>query len=97
MIQRYEFDGEVKSIQTLNNEFNDKCFIYATLKGEVGVKDIRSKTPAITYNIGKERGLISSMILSKFNNQPVESAVISTLNGYCLIYDIRSNVLSNIF
>ena len=86
----------MKAIQTLNNEHNDKCFIYVTLKGEIGVKDIRSKMPAITYNIGKERGLISSMILSKFSGG-TESAVISTLNGYCLIYDIRSNVLSNIF
>ena len=62
-LQSYQVDGEVKAIETFKNEFNDKCFMYVTLKGEIGLKDIRSKTAALTLNIGKERGLISSLIL----------------------------------
>lgn len=87
--------GEIRCLESFRNE-NDKCFLYATSKGEIGVRDIRSKSIALCNNIGKERGLISSMVLAPgFSTNSQSTAVISTLNGYCLMYDLRCNLLSH--
>ena len=62
-MRRYNVNGEVSQIQTFKNE--EKCFIYVTNKGEIGVEDIRCKSSALKFNAGQERGIVSSMILQK--------------------------------
>ncbi|KRX03780.1 WD40-repeat-containing domain [Pseudocohnilembus persalinus] len=92
-VQRYRVDGEIKAIETFKNDLQDKCFMYCTSKGEIGIKDIRQKSNAATYSIGPERGLISSLLLRPYSGTGM-SAIIGTLNGYCLTYDIRCNMVS---
>lgn len=60
---RYQVNGEVKKIENFKQE-NEKCFIYITHKGELGIEDLRSKNPALKLNCGMERGSISSMKIS---------------------------------
>ena len=62
-LQTFNVEGEVNKIDTFKNELNENCFIYTTSNGLIGIKDIRSKSSALTYNIGKERGIISSLIM----------------------------------
>ena len=56
-------NGEVKKIENLKQE-PEKLFIYATSKGEIGIEDLRSKSPAMKFNCGMERGGISSLTMS---------------------------------
>lgn len=58
--------------------------MYCTSKGEIGIKDIRQKQSAAHYNIGPERGLISSLLIRQQSGVG-SSAIIGTLNGYCLV------------
>lgn len=87
-------NSEIKKIESLSSDLNELTFVYVTSMGDIVVEDIRSKNPAIKFQVGKERGLVSSMIV-KPGNSP--STVISTLNGYSLVYELRSNLISNVF
>lgn len=37
------------------------------------------------------------MVLKPLSYTTISSAIIGTLNGYCLVYDIRCNMLSKLF
>ncbi|EDK32081.2 WD domain, G-beta repeat protein (macronuclear) [Tetrahymena thermophila SB210] len=90
-LQTIYCQGEIRCLESF-----EKCFLYATSKGEIGVRDIRTNSVALCNNIGKERGLISSMVLaSGFQSEQNSTVAIGTLNGYCLLYDIRCNLLSH--
>ena len=82
-------NGEVRHIETIS----ESVFVYVTSSGHIVVEDIRSQRSPANFSVGKERGLVSSMV----QRNSTQSTCISTLNGYCLVYDIRCNLISNVF
>jgi len=92
---RWEVDGEIKAIQPLilGGNLREKSFIYVTHKGELGIQDIREKGPSVKFNLGKERGMISTMIASAMDY----TVVIGTQRGHVLLYDIRTNLLTSMY
>lgn len=46
----------------MNPEFSEAVFVYVTSLGDIVVEDIRSRSQAMTFSVGKERGLVTSMI-----------------------------------
>lgn len=65
-VARWEVDGEIKAVQPLilGGNLREKSFIYVTHKGELGIQDIREKNLSVKFNLGKERGMISTMLAS---------------------------------
>jgi phosphoinositide-3-kinase regulatory subunit 4 len=86
-------NSEIKKIESMSNDMSEAIFVYVTSMGEIVVEDIRSRSPAIQFSVGKERGLVTSMI-QRSNSL---STCISTMNGYCVVYDLRCNLISNVF
>ena len=67
-LRSYVVNGEVKKIETLRKESDsENSFIYVTHKGEIGVEDIRCKSSAMRFDIGRERGIVSTMTVSEKN------------------------------
>ena len=64
--RRFNVNGEVKSLQPLylGSQNKEKCFLYVTHKGELGIQDINDKNPSMKFDLGKERGMISTMLMS---------------------------------
>ena len=60
---QYDVTGEVKKIDNLRLD-DERCFIYVTSKGEIGVQDFRSKDPALRFSCGMERGTITTMLMA---------------------------------
>ena len=60
---QYEVVGEVRKIENLRMD-DERCFIYVTSKGEIGVQDFRSKDATLRFNCGRERGTISTMLVA---------------------------------
>jgi hypothetical protein len=54
--------GEVRKIESLRNELNEAVFVYVTSSGHIVVEDIRSPKNASHFSVGKERGLVSTMV-----------------------------------
>jgi phosphoinositide-3-kinase regulatory subunit 4 len=66
--------------------------MYVTEKGTLTIEDPRSRS-ALRFNIGRQRGLVSSMV--QMPNQ--YTTLIGTINGYLILYDIRSTLIVNLF
>lgn len=64
--------------------------MYVTEKGTLTLEDIRCKNGQ-RFNIGRQRGLVSSMVHDNY------TTLIGTINGYLMIYDIRSTMIVNLF
>ncbi|CAD8127528.1 unnamed protein product [Paramecium sonneborni] len=78
-------DSEIRKIVDQEN-----TFMYVTEKGTLKIEDIRSRNGQ-SFNIGRQRGLVSSMVHD--NN----TTLIGTINGYLILYDIRSTMIVNLF
>lgn len=63
LVGQYEVAGEVKKIENLRLD-DERCFIYVTSKGEIGVQDFRNKESTLRFNCGMERGAISTMLVA---------------------------------
>jgi len=57
---------EIISLATLGKD--SSSFIYATIGGQIGIYDIRSKKPPIVHDFGKSRGILTKMIYRDENS-----------------------------
>ncbi|CAD8193085.1 unnamed protein product [Paramecium octaurelia] len=78
-------DSEIRKIVDQEN-----TFMYVTEKGTLKIEDIRSRNGQ-SFNIGRQRGLVSSMVHDNY------TTLIGTINGYLILYDIRSTMIVNLF
>ena len=68
-------------------------FGVVTSEGWLALQDIRIKKDCYKCNLGKERGMPKSFI----NLPGTNTLVVGTINGYILLYDIRCNLVSNVY
>ena len=80
--------GDITALLGSKNKEN-KTLIYCSQKGKLVVYDMRIRTPAMTYNLGVQRGIINAVDYSKDE----KSLFFGTLGGYLLNYDFRLNHL----
>ena len=81
-------DGDITALLGNKNKEN-KTLIYCSQKGKLVVYDMRIRTPAMTYNLGVQRGLINAIDYSKDE----KGLYLGTMGGYLLNYDFRLNHL----
>eukprot|EP00330_Aristerostoma_sp_ATCC50986_P000575 CAMPEP_0114580172 /NCGR_PEP_ID=MMETSP0125-20121206/4511_1 /TAXON_ID=485358 ORGANISM="Aristerostoma sp., Strain ATCC 50986" /NCGR_SAMPLE_ID=MMETSP0125 /ASSEMBLY_ACC=CAM_ASM_000245 /LENGTH=293 /DNA_ID=CAMNT_0001771575 /DNA_START=3547 /DNA_END=4428 /DNA_ORIENTATION=+ len=67
--------------------------MYVTHKGELGIQDLNDKGVSMKFDLGRERGMISTMLMSAMDY----TVVIGTYGGSILLYDIRANLITNIY
>ena len=64
--RKFEVSGQVSAIQPIlmGNNHKEKALIYATHAGQIGIQDIKEKNTSLKFDIGKQRGMISTMLMS---------------------------------
>jgi len=65
--------------------------MYITYDGQLGIQDLRSKANDMTFNLGLEKGFISSLIPIRGET----NCCIGTMKGNLLLFDLRANLIIN--
>jgi len=82
-------DGDITTLLGSNKNKDNKTLVYCSQRGKLVIYDLRIRTPAMSYNIGLQRGLINAVDYSKDER----GLYLGTLGGYLLNYDFRLNYL----